>query len=158
MKQIQLTQGKVALVDDDDFEYLNQFKWNAQKDGNKFYAKRMITINGKRTAQLMHVVIMGDNPLKLDIDHKDGDGVNNQKSNLRLCTHQQNMMNRRLGINSSSKYKGVHYSNVRQKWQSRIQTEGRRISLGFFNNKEDAARAYDVTAVKYHGDFFLLNF
>ena len=158
MKRIQLTQGQVALVDDEDFKKVNQFKWNAQKDGNKFYAKRMITINGKRTAQLMHMLIVGDNPFKLDIDHRDGDGLNNQKNNLRLCTHQQNMMNRKLNKNSSSTYKGVHYSSVRQKWQARIQTDGKRISLGFFNGKEDAARAYDAAAIEHHGEFFLLNF
>jgi len=80
MKTIELTQGKIALINDEDFEWLNQFKWYAHKDRNTFYAVRNLPrVNGKQTTQPMHKFIMGDNPLELDIDHRDGDGCNNQK-------------------------------------------------------------------------------
>jgi hypothetical protein len=96
MKEIKLTQGQVALVDDEDFEKINQFKWFAAKKGKTFYATRNITVNGKRKSALMHWYIMDGK----SIDHIDRNGCNNCRNNLRFCTHQENQMNNRKRINT----------------------------------------------------------
>lgn len=109
MKEIQLSrQGKyrdkyVALVDEEDFETLKKFRWHVDKLGRSFYASRNITVNGKRQRIFMHWEVLNSKW----IDHIDHDGLNNQKSNLRFCTRQENNMNRRKSENKSSIYKGV---------------------------------------------------
>jgi len=158
MKEIQLTQGQVALVDDEDYEWLNSFKWYAHKIGNTFYAARHIRVNGKQKHQHMHQLIMGDNPLKLMIDHRDGNGLNNQRSNLRFCTHQENQMNQRPRKNSSSVYKGVCWFKRDHKWMAQIRIYGKLIYLGCFDHEEDAAKAYDEVVIKHFGEFAVLNF
>ena len=107
VKEIILSQGKVTLVDDEDFEYLNQWNWAAQPRPNTFYACRNMKLNdGKYRFLQMHRVIL--NPKQeVFIDHIDGNGLNNQKSNLRLCTSRQNTQNK-SNINKTSKYPGVH--------------------------------------------------
>jgi len=158
MKEIQLTRGQVALIDDEDFDRANAFKWFALKGKNTFYAARSVPVNGKRNLQYMHKFIMGDNPLKLDIDHRDGDGLNDQKENLRLCTRSENQMNRGPNKNHSSVYKGVCWHKSTKKWIVHIQIDGKLIYLGLFNNDKYAAKAYDQAAKKYFGEFAYLNF
>ena len=158
MKEIQLTQGKVALVDDEDFERVNQFKWYAQRGDSTFYAARTILINGKCTTQLLHQFILGDSLSKSDIDHKDRNGLNNWRFNLRPCSSQENAMNRGSKRNSSSKHKGVYWDKPTGKWRAQITIGGRRIHLGLFKAEDDAGRAYDKMAIMYHGDFKRLNF
>ena len=158
MKLIPLTQGKFAQVDDEDFEWLNQWKWFAGKMGNTFYARRNVTINGIQTAQLMHVLIMGEDSLKLHIDHKDGDGCNDQRLNLRRCTQSENCMNRKPRKNCASIYKGVCWHKSNRKWMAYIKIGERRIHLGCFNSDLDAAHAYDIACIKHHGEFARPNF
>ena len=158
MREIKLTQGQVALVDDEDYERVNQFKWSARKSGNTFYVIRNIRVNGKRKTQLMHVFIMGDNPLKLDIDHIFGDGLNNQKCNLRFCTASQNAMNAKIRKNCSSIYKGVCFHKALQKWMAYIQINGKLTHLGLFKMEIDAARAYDIAVKIHYGEFAHPNF
>lgn len=153
MKEIKLTQGKVALVDDEDFKALNQFKWYAHKYRNTFYANRGVGLNGKQITQSMHGVIMNGK----GIDHHDHNGLNNQKSNLRLCTQSENCMNRSKMGNTSSIYKGVHFHKPNNKWLSSLRINGKHVHLGLFVSEIDAARAYNAKAVELFGEFVNLN-
>lgn len=161
MKEIQLTQGKVALVDDEDYEHLNQWKWFAQKDTSvkkeKFYACRQIRLdNGKQTAIRMHRQIM-NTPQDMLADHIDGDGLNNQKYNLRNCTTAQNNMNRRNTHESLSEFKGVSFNKRRGMWAAQIQYCRKNIHIGYFVFEYEAAMAYDNMALKLFGEFAYLN-
>lgn len=156
MREIPLTQGQVALVDDEDFERLNTYKWHAHKMGNTYYAAR----TGPRPDRhfiYMHHQIIGRPGTGCEIDHQDGNGINNQRYNLRLVTHEQNTMNRR-STKGVSRFKGVSWHKDRNKWLSQIQTSRKRKYLGYFNSEEDAARAYDAAALEYFGEFAALNF
>lgn len=155
MKEIQLTQGQIALVDDEDFEYLSAFKWFANKHRNTYYAGRQSSrINGLQRTQLMHCIIMNHK----GIDHIDCNGLNNQKNNLRICTNSQNAMNRIPIKGTSSKYKGVSFHNRDKKWYSYIKKNQKLINLGTFINEVDAAKAYDKKAIELFGEFAHLNF
>jgi hypothetical protein len=150
MKEIKLTQGKVALVDDEDFEYLNQWKWHAHKDRlNYWYAIR--TVSGKRIP--MHRQIM-NTPKDRQVDHIDHNGLNNQRSNLRNCTRSQNQMNRKAF--GKSKYIGVNFKS--NKIVAQIHVHGKKYHLGYFNTEEAAAIARDIASKKYYGEFANLNF
>ena len=158
MKEIPLTQGKVALVDDDDFEWLSQFKWYAVKFGRTFYAVRQAPrVNGKQRTIWMHREVLGLKPGDPRVDHRDGDGLNNQRMNLREATHRQNMMNSR-GRSGSSRFKGVDWDKRAKKWRARISVNGKKKHLGYFIDEEEAARAYDEKAKKIFGEFARVNF
>ena len=143
MKEIKLTQGKVTLVDDDNFEDLNKHRWFARKDYNTFYVLRQSSTKGgyKQKTILMHRVIMTP-PKHLQIDHIDGNGLNNQKSNLRIVTTRQNKQN--AHIKTSSKYPGVVWNKVSKKWQANIRIGNQKRYLGLFEKEEDAYAAYLV--------------
>lgn len=155
MKEIQLTQGKVALVDDEDYDYLMQWKWCAHKVYNTYYASRKYTKSkNPLEGSCMHWRIMNGKM----IDHIDGNGLNNQKSNLRFCTNSQNQMNMRSNINSTSKYKGVCWKTRDKIWVAQIKLNQKVKHIGSFKNEEDAARAYDAKAKELFGEFARLNF
>ena len=157
MKMIKLTQNKVALVDDEDFDYLNQWKWFAHKSHNTYYAVRNGTqINNKRESQIaMHSLIMC-NSKGLQIDHRDHNGLNNQKSNLRICDFSQNNCNRKPY--GKSKYLGVSFNDY-GRVRATIKINGKQKHLGYFGFDEIAAAyAYDAAAKKYHGEFSNYNF
>lgn len=154
MKEIRLSQygknrGKyVALVDDEDYEYLNQFNWYVSAGRNTSYAARL-----EDHTILMHREILNPD-IKLVIDHIDQNGLNNQKSNLRQCTHYQNKLNRISRC--ACGYLGV---SIKKGYISaRIQVNGKSKHLGYFKNVEDAARCRDNAAKKYYGEFATLNF
>ena len=153
MKEIQLTQGKVALVDDEEFEKLNQFKWCAKKDGNTFYAIRGIRIGSKTQTIQMHNFIMNGK----GVDHIDHNGLNNQKSNLRFCTQSENMMNRSKGGNCTSIYKGVSFHKRDKIWRAKIHINGKDIHLGNFISEIEAAKAYNNKAIELFCEFANLN-
>ena len=157
MKEIQLTQGKVALVDNEDYEYLNQWKWHVIKGHNTFYAIRNFRIHKcKRSKIYMHRLIM--NPNKgMVIDHIDRCGLNNQKKNLRICTKSQNSMNSCLRLNSTTKYKGVYYDKILNKFRARIYINKITKNIGSYIDPKDAARAYNEAAIKHFGKFAQLN-
>ena len=154
MKKIKLTQGKFALVDDKDFEKVNQYKWHASKSYNTFYAIR------KKDGETirMHRVIMGFVKGDLrQVDHINSNGLDNRRSNLRECSNQQNQFNMKARIGCSSKYKGVSWAKGRNKWLAQIQVDDKDFHLGYFKREIDAAKAYDKKATELCGEFARLN-
>jgi len=155
LKKIVLTQGKFALVDDNDFEQLNQFKWYAQKGGNLFYAARRDNLQEWKVV-LMHREIMKA-PKRMDVDHIDRDSLNNQRSNLRICNRSQNSMNS-VHTKGMSKYKGVCWDKNRKKWKAEIAQSYKRIHIGRYDSEVVAAKAYDAKAVELFGEYARTNF
>lgn len=157
MKQIPLSQGQFALVDDEDFEWLNQWKWQALKHRDSFYAVRNTGGRIARKCIFMHRLIMGLTDSKIEVDHEDLNGLNNQRNNLRKATRSQNAANMRSRKNSSSKYLGVYWDNNRQKWSAAITKNYKKKFLGYYDNETDAAKAYNDAAAKTHGEFANIN-
>lgn len=149
---IPLTRGKVAIIDNEDAALISQYKWQADRDGRTWYARRTISLpGGGRKTQKMHQLITG-HPRT---DHRNGDGLDNRRANLRRATKAQNNRNRRKTI-GYSKYKGVGWHENR--WCAQIKVNGKKIHLGRFISEEDAARAYDAAARREFGEFAALNF
>lgn len=150
---------KEVKVDDSDFDYLNQFKWTARKNKNNFYATRMdytLAENGRPVQ--MHREILGVTDSKIPVDHRDHDGLNNQRYNLRESSHSENASNIRSHKQSTSKYLGVSYDKIRNKWALRISKKGKVLIAKRFDSEIEAAKAYDIAAKEIHGDFANLNF
>ncbi len=154
MKTIKLTKNKVALVDDEDFERLNQYKWKAILSCSKWYAIRSFRVNGEQKTILMHREIMNAQAGVI-IDHKFSDGLDNRKENLRPCTPQQNGFNKKHPSkrNSNTGIKGVSWNSVRRKFQATIGFNGAPVILGYFTVLADADQAYRVAEIKYFGEF-----
>ena len=151
-REIPLTKGFVALVDDEDYERVAAFKWQALVCRHLVYGVRTVCNSGKRSAVLLHRFVLGA-PADKQVDHRDMDGLNCQKSNLRLCSHSENLRNQPRRKNNLSGFKGVYPDNNRGRWRASIQVNKKIIHLGTFDRAEDAAEAYRVAAHKYHGDF-----
>jgi len=153
MKEIKLSQNKVALVDDKDYEELSKLKWYAQKDGKTYYAMYR---SPSRKCVAMHRGIMNPNP-GFQVDHIDGNGLNNIRENLRVVTHRQNCYNRHF-VRSESGYKGVFFRKNRpRKWIAMLIKDGKTHLFGCFKSKRLAAVAYNIGALKYFGEFASLN-
>lgn len=165
MSRIALDKGEFALVEKDQLEGLVEYRW---------YCCRVISVSGKKylyamtkkgpdgTIAYMHRVILGS-PAEMVIDHVNGNGLDNRLENLRICSHAENLCNRRKGddVRLTSQYKGVSRPRARAHlnyWKADIQHEGRHIRLGRFENEIDAARAYDAAALRIHGEFACINF
>jgi len=153
-RYIPLTQGKFAIVDVDDYDKLAKYKWHCRKAKNLFYAFR----SEGRKIVAMHRQIMNA-PKGLVVDHIDSNGLNNRKSNLRLCTQAQNLHNKRPQHSKMySKYKGVTWVKGCNKWRANICNSGKSIQLGYFIEETVAAVAYDQKAEQLFGEFAYLNF
>lgn len=140
-----------ALVDDEDYPLLNRFKWSLDGKG---YAKTNFHIGTVSHTVKMHRLVVAATK-SFQVDHKNGVKLDNRKDNLRLCNNRQNQGNLPKRKNCSSQYKGVHRKGV--KWQARIATEDRRISLGYYATEDEAALAYNRAAAQHFGEFALLN-
>jgi DNA-binding helix-hairpin-helix protein with protein kinase domain len=148
----------VVLVDDEDFDELNKFKWYVSKGRKTFYAKRNVNNNGIRTIVYLHRQIMNKHLQKgLIIDHINHNGLDNRKCNLRIVTRQQNQQNTTSRKNSTSKYLGVSFSNRALKWYAKIKTNNKNLNLGYYVNENDAAQAYNKAALKHFGEYANLN-
>lgn len=141
MAFIKLTRDRVAIVDDELFEDINKYLWCF----NGLYASRGNNI-------YMHRVIMSA-PKGVLVDHINGNGLDNRRENLRLCTHAQNLQNQKRKKNNTSGIKGVSWCSKSRKWDARIRLNMKQFYLGKFSSKEDAANAYAQAALKYHGEF-----
>lgn len=156
MKLISLTQGYSAMVDDSDYEWLNRFNWQYSKVDTLEYASRR-AVKGKKYTLGMHREIM-KTPKGMHTDHKDGNGLNNQRNNLRICTASQNIMNSKISSNNSSGYKGVYWQKNLKKWMVAIKINRQSIYLGYFTDKKEAAKKYDQKAIELFREFARLNF
>jgi len=155
VKQISLTHGFVTLVDDEDYATLVKYRWFARHSGNSLYAQRNERGPEPRGTVHMHRCIIGC-PEGMEVDHVNHNGLDNRRSNLRICTKTQNQANRRKG-RGTSKYKGVTFRHDRYRWEARIRAKGRLIQLGTFSDERSAALAYDYAAVGHFGAFACTN-
>ena len=155
MKRIPLTQGKAAIVDNEDFEELNKYKWSCTHTCGLNYAVRGNPDSKPRHLR-MHREIL-NTPVDMDTDHINGNGLDNRKSNLRICTHTENMLNCKPR-GGTSPYIGIGWSVCHKKWHARIRSKGKQVHLGFFKDESKAARAFDTAAIKLRGEFARLNF
>lgn len=157
-KLIALTRKQVALVDAEDFEWLSKSNWYAQENSVTFYAQRL----SSHGMIYMHKSILNCGKEK-QVDHINGNTLDNRRANLRLCTQTQNTCNRKKNRNNRSGFKGVNRKKSDRigkhwKWASRIGIGKKRLFLGAFETAEEAARVYDEAAKIYHGEFARLNF
>jgi len=157
-RRIPLTEGKFTIVDPQDFYHLNNFDWVADGKGDNIYAVRhLLSADEKANTVRMHRYIMRA-PVGLLVDHRNNNGLDNRRANLRLATNSQNNCNSRKRKNTSSRFIGVHFDKRKSMWPVYIRHHGKRTWLGCFDNELDAARAYDRAAREYHKEFARLNF
>jgi len=152
-KLLPLSQGKFAIVDAEDYDQLSQYKWTAAKSPNTFYAVR--SVRGRQIR--MHRLITNA-PKGLVVDHRDHNGLNNRKENLRLCIRSENARNQRPQAGRSSKYKGVCWHKTQKRWHARVHSNGVTYHLGSFKSEIEAAKAYSKKARELYGQFAHLNF
>jgi len=157
LRKIKLTQGKYALVDDADYDRINKYNWYFTHYG---YAARK-TPKAERDKGRASVIYMHREILNAmegsDVDHVDGNRLNNQSNNLRICSRSENLRNQRKAKNTTSKYKGVCWQERDKKWQVYIYHGKKNHYLGYFDKEEDAAGAYNEEAIKHHGEYAYLN-
>ena len=154
-REIPLTQGRITLVDDDDFERVSQFRWRAYRNRDTFYAIRSIKKpDGRWTTQHLHTFITG----YIQTDHWNGDGLDNRRSNLRIATDNDNRRNSKLFQNNTSGYKGVSWDKGRRLWRVQVSVNGTTRYVGRYDDIIEAARAYDEAARKWYGEFARTNF
>lgn len=158
-REIPLTRGMVALVDDEDFERVAQYKWTTYKAKRTrtFYAYRTINVHGRRTCLFLHRFLL-DAPKGLKVDHVNGNGLDNRRENLRFATTAENVRSSARASNNTSGFKGVSWHKHDRKWEANITFNGKRRYLGSFTCPIEAAKVYDAAAREQFGDFARVNF
>jgi len=149
MRELTLTKGAVTLVDDEDFDELNNNKWCLSTNG---YAHRSFDLNRKRTHLYLHRVIAKPSQ-GMEVDHINGDKLDNRKCNLRVCTSSQNKCNRVTRKKTVSGFKGVRRSGTTSKWKAQINKDGVAYNLGLFDDPAAAFEAYKEKAKELHGEY-----
>lgn len=153
-REIPLPHGHVAIVDAADYDWLMQWKWQETSG----YARRTQKENGKYKSMSMHRILLSPLP-GFEVDHVNGNTLDNRRCNLRVCTRSENNRNvRKPRYRRSSQYKGVHRYRPRERWSVTITSYGKKIYLGRFDSEVEAAHAYDIAVRKIHGAFARLNF
>lgn len=143
-----------CLVDDEDYVYLSKLKWSIAKFKNTLYVIRNTPwVNGRHTTVKMHRIILKVTDRNIQVDHRDRNGLNNQKSNIRICTQSQNMANRNKSVTCNNNHLGVTWHKRIGKWQARITKENKEYRLGYFTNELDAVQAYSKKAKELFGEF-----
>lgn len=151
--RIDLGRGMYALADAADAEALSSHKWTAQKSSGSNLVYAVCKQDGRRI--FMHRYLLSPRS-DLSVDHVNGDGLDNRRENIRICSHAENMRNRRHSRRAACAYKGV--CRNRRKYRAQIRHEGVKYHLGVFDDQESAAKAYDIAAIRLHGEFARTNF
>lgn len=152
--------GTIIMVDKSDYDFINQFKWWSQKDKriNRTSVYTQVTTgkneNRKYVRFLLHHLLLGKPPEGMVVDHINGNPLDNRRNNLRICSSSQNNMNRKISIRNKSGYKGVSWSQSTNKWKAKITVNKKCLTIGYFENKIEAKKAYDEAGKKYFGEFF----
>ena len=158
-RRIKLTRGKYAIVDVDDFERLNKYKWHCTHYN---YAKRAIYKKYKKGRKKVEIYMHKEvcpAPSGMVADHINRNSLDNRKANLRPATQKQNVWNRKfIRKGGKTRYNGIRWDKNREKWQVRLTVNGRRESFGYYADEIEAAKAYDRVVEKYRGEFAVLNF
>jgi hypothetical protein len=159
MREIQLTQGYVALIDDEDYDMVNFFSWHVMKRKTNIYVGTQACVLNKKNIMItLHWLLIRNVPKGYEIDHIDGNALNNQKSNLRVVTHTQNMKNARKSSGCvTSKYKGVFKPNGVNSYKVLITVDKKVIYLGYYKDELEAAKVYNEAALKYFGEYAKIN-
>lgn len=156
MKRITLSRGKYALVDDADYDWLNQWKWYAATNG---HGNRYAVRGGDNEKITMHGTLLNlPRSHKKLVDHINGNGLDNRRCNLRICVPSENSKNRKSSVSGTSRFLGVSWCKRTKKWMASIQIQGKSLFLGRFIFEELAALAYDLAALRYHREFAHFNF
>lgn len=162
MKEIKLTQGQYAIVDDDDFERVSKYKWCAKRNDRikriEFYATHAFIIDNRVKNVSLHQFVIGNTPNGYCIDHINGNTLDNRKENLRFVTRQQNSLNRKSHFNSSSKYRCISLFKRTGKYEVQINIKQNNTKLGYYWSEFIAANVADVASILYHKEFGTLNF
>lgn len=153
-KEIKLSQGKITIVDDEDYEFLSKWKWHLDSTG--YAVKNVKLSNNTRRMLLMHRLITLAHKDE-QCDHINRNKLDNRKSNLRICTDAENKRNKSAYSNNASGYKGVSWNKRDEKWRAKISVNHKYLYIGSFENIMEAAKAYDEAALKHHGEFAYLN-
>lgn len=156
-REILLTQGYVAIVDDEDYELAMRYRWQAKKAKRTVYAMHRLPLRaGKRPALYLHRLIM-QAPDDREVDHRDWDGLNCTRSNLRLATRAQNLGHTGISPRNTSGFLGVTWSKKAKRWQAGYKLAGRTITIGYFDDPREAARARDRAVLASRGEFAVVN-
>ena len=153
MKQIPLSRGLFALVDDADYDWLSQWKWYALRQPRTFYAVRDVKVDKKKTSIWMHRLVNGT-PDHLKTDHMNGNGLDNRRSNLRSVTHQENMINNVRWVSNRSGVRGVSWHKHTEKWLAQITVNSKNLYIGSYKTLEEAAAAYEAKRREVRAGFF----